>query len=64
MKEEKLIIEQVTEMVKNRKAIQMGHMTADKACYNDPFLCQHMRGRVSVEENEIEWLDKLLAVLE
>ena len=64
MKEAKDIIEQVTEMVKNRKAVQMGHVTADKACYGDPFLCQHMRGRVSVEENDIEWLDKVLAVLE
>lgn len=64
MKEAKDIIEQVTEMVKNRKTIQMGHITADKACYTDPFLCQHMRGRVSVEENDIEWLDKLLSVLE
>jgi hypothetical protein len=58
------ILEDVTAMVKERKTVQTGHMTADKACYNDPFLCQHMRGRVSVEENDIEWLDKLLAVLE
>ena len=64
MKEAKAIIEQLTEMVKNRKAIQMGHITADKACYNDPFLCQHMRGRVAVEENDVEFLDELLAVLE
>lgn len=57
-------LEKVIEMIKDRKAIQMGHITADKACYNDPFLCQHSRGRVAVEENDVEWLDKVLAMLE
>ena len=57
-------LEIITEMIKERKATQMGHMTADKAQFNDPFLCQHMRGRVAVEENDIEWLDRLLAVIE
>ena len=57
-------IETITEMVKERKALTLGHIAADKGQYNDPFLCQHNRGRVAVEENEIIWLDKLLAVLE
>lgn len=57
-------IDKAVEMIKERKAVQMGHITNDKACYNDPFLCQHMRGRVAVEENDVIWLDKLLAVLE
>lgn len=57
-------IEKITEMIKERKAIQMGHITNDKAQFNDPFLSQHMRGRVAVEENDVEWLDKLLAVIE
>ena len=59
---EKLIL--ITEMIKDRKAIQMGHLSADKAQFNDPFLCQHMRGRVAVEENDIAWLDKLLEAIE
>lgn len=58
------ILETITEMIKERKAIQMGHITADKAHFNDPFLSQHMHGRVAVEESDIAWLDKLLAVIE
>lgn len=54
----------IAEMIKERKAIELGHIAADKAQFNDPFLCQHMRGRVAVEENEVEWLDRLLAVIE
>jgi hypothetical protein len=57
-------IEKAIEMIKNRKAVQMGNITNDKAYFNDPFVGQHMRGRVAVEENDVEWLDKLLAVLE
>ena len=57
-------IEKVTEMIKERKAIQMGHITNDKAQFNDAFLSQHMRGRVAVEESDVEWLDKVLAVIE
>lgn len=64
MKDTEMIIERATEMVKERKAIQMGHIASDKAQFTDAFLCQHMRGRVAVEENDLEWLDKLLAVLE
>jgi len=57
-------IERVIELIKERKAIQMGHITADKACFNDAFLCQHSRGRVAVEEDDLKWLDRVLAVLE
>lgn len=64
MKDTQAIIERITEIVKERKAIQMGNIAADKAQFNDAFLSQHMRGRVAVEENDIEWLDKLLGVLE
>ena len=58
------VLETVTEMIKERKAIELGHIAADKSQFNDPFLCQHMRGRVAVEENIVEWLDKVLAVIE
>ena len=51
-------------MIKERKAQQMGHIAADKANFTDPFLCQHMRGRVAVEENDVAWLDKLLEAIE
>ena len=39
-------------------------MTEDKARFGDPFLGQFMRGRVAVEENDIEWLDKIIAAFE
>lgn len=58
------LIANVVEMIEERRAITLGHIAADKAQFNDPFLCQHMRGRVAVEENDLEWLDKLLAVLQ
>jgi hypothetical protein len=51
-------------MVKERRAITMGNITADKERYTDAFLSQFMHGRVAVEQNDLEWLDKLLAVLE
>lgn len=64
MKDTQAILDKITEMLKERKAIQMGHISSDKAQFTDAFLCQHMRGRVAVEENDVEWLDKVLAVLE
>lgn len=58
------LIAKVVEMIEERKAIQTVHLSRDREQFNDPFLCQHMRGRVAVEENDVEWLDKLLAVLQ
>lgn len=55
---------EILEMIKSRRAIQMGNMTEDKARFGDPFLGQFMRGRVAVEENDIAWLDKIIAALE
>ena len=57
-------LDKVKDMIIERKALLEHHITEDKARYNDPFLSQHMRGRVAVEENVAEWLDKVLAVLE
>ena len=58
------LMAKVVEMIEERKAIQTVHLSRDKEQFNDPFLCQHMRGRVAVEENDIKWLDTLLAVLQ
>lgn len=55
---------EILEELKNRRAILMGHMTEDKVRFNDPFLGQFMRGRVAVEENEVEWIDKMIARME
>ena len=57
-------MEQIINELKNRKAIIMSNVTEDKGRYSDPFLGQFMRGRVAVEENELEWLDKLIAAIE
>jgi hypothetical protein len=64
MKDTEMIIERATEMVKERRAITMGNIASDKERYTDAFLSQFMHGRVAVEQNDLEWLDKLLAVLE
>ena len=56
MNEETLI-----EVLENRKAMLMGNISEDKKRFNDPFLCQHMRGRVAVEEN---WLKETEDILE
>ena len=55
---------EIIEELKTRKALVMGHISQDKGQYGDPFLCQHMRGRVACEEDEVRWLDKLIAILE
>ncbi len=57
-------MDEIMEMIKSRRAVQMGNMTEDKARFGDPFLGQFMRGRVAVEENDIEWLDKIIAAFE
>ena len=53
-------MEEILQILLNRKAIQMGHIAEDKGRFNDPFLGQFMRGRVAVEENDVEWLDDLI----
>jgi hypothetical protein len=57
-------MEEILEMLQNRKAIQMGHIAEDKGRYNDPFLGQFMRGRVAVEENDVDWLDDIIERVE
>lgn len=52
------------EVLENRKAILKGNISEDKARYNDPFLGQHMRGRVAVEERWLEETERLIAALQ
>ena len=56
-------MEQLINEIKDRKAIVMSHISEDKGRFGDPFLGQFMRGRVAVEEDEVEWLDKLIAAV-
>lgn len=39
------------------------HIKLDKGCFNDPFLSQHSRGRVAVEEQWLEETEKMLAMV-
>lgn len=57
-------MQQIIDEIKSHRALIMGHLTEDKGRFSDPFLGQFMRGRVAVEENEVDWLDKLIAAIE
>lgn len=54
----------IIEVLENRKAILKGSIAEDTACFNDPFLCQHMRGRVAVEQRWLEETERLIAALQ
>ena len=55
--------EHIIEVLENRKTILKGNIAEDKARFTDPFLCQHMRGRVAVEENWLQETERLIQVL-
>lgn len=57
-------METMIEVLESRRAILKSAIADDTACFNDPFLCQHMRGRVSVEENWLKETEKLLELAE
>lgn len=57
-------MEQIIEILTNRKAILKEQITLDKNCFGDPFLSQHSRGRVAVEERWLEETEKLLDFIE
>lgn len=58
-----MTIESIIEVLENRKAILKGEITEDKQRYGDPFIGQHMRGRVAVEENWLAETERLLHIL-
>lgn len=53
-------MEELIDVLENRRAILKSAIADDTACFNDPFLCQHMRGRVSVEENWLKETERLI----
>ncbi len=57
-------MEQLKELLTDKKAILKTHITEDKARYNDPFLSQFMRGRVAVEEEYLDFCERVLEILE
>lgn len=54
----------IIEVLENRRAILKGNITEDRARFTDPFLCQHMRGRVAVEEYWLEETERLIKALQ
>lgn len=55
---------ELRETLETRKLLLQEHIKLDKGCYNDPFLSQHSRGRVAVEEKWLEETEKLLDLVE
>lgn len=55
--------ETLIEILENRKAILKGYITSDKTLFNDPFLSQHARGKVCIEEKWLEETEHLIGLL-
>lgn len=51
------------DVLESRKAVLKSMISDDKACFTDPFLSQHMRGRVAVEERWLEETERILEIL-
>ncbi|MBQ1295594.1 MAG: hypothetical protein IIY21_16230 [Clostridiales bacterium] len=55
---------ELKEALETRRLLLQEHIRLDKGCFNDPFLSQHSRGRVAVEEKWLEETEKLLDLVE
>lgn len=55
---------EVKDLLETRRAVLREHIALDKGCYNDPFLSQHSRGRVAVEEAWLKEVEALIAIVE
>lgn len=56
-------MKQILETLENRRAILKEQIDLDKKCFNDPFLSQHSRGRVAVEEYWLKETERLIEYL-
>lgn len=54
---------ELKEALETRRLLLQEHIRLDKGCFNDPFLSQHSRGRVAVEEQWLEETEKMLAMV-
>lgn len=52
---------QLIDMIKDRYTLVQAHKSADEKLFDDCFNGQFNRGRAAAEQNEVEWLDKVLA---
>ena len=59
-----MTMEELKELLTDKKAVLKTNISEDKARYNDPFLGQFMRGRVAVEEHWAEFCDKILEIVD
>ena len=57
-------MEKLKEMLTDKMAKLKADIADDKARYGDPFLSQHMRGRVSVEEHWLEFCQTVMDIVE
>lgn len=57
-------MENLKELVTDKMASLKTDIANDKASFGDPFLSQHMRGRVAVEEHWLEFCGKMLNLIE
>ena len=57
-------METLKAILENRKAVLKGYIASDKWLYNDPFLSQHARGKVAIEEKWLEETERLLELIE
>ena len=55
--------ENLIEILENRRAMLKEQLDLDRKCFNDPFLSQHSRGRVAVEEYWLKETERLLELL-
>ena len=59
-----MTMEELKELLTDKKAVLKQNISEDKGRYNDPFLGQFMRGRVAVEEHWAEFCDKVLEIVD
>jgi hypothetical protein len=57
-------MEELKSLLETRRAVLREHIALDKGCYNDPFLSQHSRGRVAVEEQWLDETEKLIDLVD
>lgn len=54
----------IIEVLENRRSMLKNNIEEDRARFADPFLSQHMRGRVAVEENWLKETERLIQALQ
>lgn len=53
-------MERIKEMLEDRKAILRAHISEDKGRVRDPIIGRFMEGRIVIEEETIDFIDRVL----